>query len=135
MGGGLMQIGTFGPVVFEVSSEKVRTFDSLQRTESGRWTTHEVLHQKPKSEFLGADNGSITFDMYFNVALNVHPQKEIDMLIRMVRVGAVHTLIIGEKRHGIHKWKITSVGQTYNKWDNRGNVLTASVSVSLEEYV
>lgn len=130
-----MQIGTFGPVVFEVSSEKVSTFDNFQRTESGRWAAHEVLHQKPKSEFLGPDVGSITFDMNFNVFLNVHPQKEIDKLIRLVRVGAVHTLIIGEKRHGIHKWKITSVGQTYKTWDNRGNVLSATVSVSLEEYV
>lgn len=127
--------GSWGPLVFEVSIDKVKTFDNLQRTESARWAKHELIGQKPKSEFLGPEQGILSFNMRFNALLGVNPQKELDVLARLVRVGATHTLVIGNKRHGMHKWSIKDIGQSYNTWDNRGNVLTAEVRVNMEEYL
>lgn len=47
-------IGTLGrKIIFEVSDNRVLTFESMSREVSGRWTEHEVLGVKPKAEFLG----------------------------------------------------------------------------------
>lgn len=47
-------IGTLGrKIIFEVSDNRVLTFESMSRDVSGRWTEHEVLGVKPKAEFLG----------------------------------------------------------------------------------
>lgn len=48
-------IGTLGrKIIFEVSDNRVLTFESMSREVSGRWTEHEVLGVKPKAEFFRA---------------------------------------------------------------------------------
>ena len=47
-------IGTLGrKIIFEVSDNRVLTFESMSREVSGRWTEHEVLGVKPKGGCLG----------------------------------------------------------------------------------
>ena len=42
-------IGTLGrKIIFEVSDNRVLTFESMSREVSGRWTEHEVLGVKPR---------------------------------------------------------------------------------------
>ena len=48
-----MSIGSLGNVVFEVSSEKVKTLRDMQRQGSARFATHEIIGKKPLREFLG----------------------------------------------------------------------------------
>ena len=128
-------IGTFGPVTFTVSEQQVRTFDALSRTESARWSKHDVIAKKPVSEFLGPDLGALSFVMHFNATLGVNPRKETDQLIRIVREGEVYPFILGDRRFGMGKYSLKSVKVDFKRVDNRGNVLIAEANVSLEEYV
>lgn len=130
-----MALGSFGDLVFEVSTEKVRTFSDFKRTNSERWASHEIIVEKPKSEFIGPGLDGITFTMRFDVNFGVNPRQEMDRLVDMSRNGEVHYLIIGGKGLGEGMWKIKTLGQEWTVVDNMGNVLSSKIDVTLEEYV
>lgn len=128
-------IGSWGKLIFTVSSKQMKTFDAMKRSESARWSKHDVHLKKPKPVFNGPDQGSITFDMHFSASLGVNPMDEIDKLIRANRSGEVHRLIIGNKRFGLFKYYIASINGEFNYFDNKGLLLSGKVNVTLEEYV
>ncbi len=128
-------IGVWGDVIFSVSEKQLQTFDNFKRTETARWSKHDIHGQKQKSEFLGLDVGKISFTMHFSAYHGVNPRDELNKFIKRVRSGEAHTLIIGNERVGVNKWYIPSVDESWNYVDNRGNVLTADLNVTMEEYV
>lgn len=128
-------IGTWGNVIFSVSDKKVNTFDGFKRSESARWSKHDMHGQKSKSEFTGVDNGKVSFTMHFSAFHGVNPIKELDKFIKCVRSGEAHTLIIGNKRVGVNKWYLPSVDQSWDYFDNKGNILSAGITITMEEYV
>jgi phage protein U len=128
-------IGSFGDIIFEVSSEKVRTIDDFSRSEAGRWAAHEIIGQKPKSEFLGPGLGAIAFKMRFDIRFGVNPKTEMDKLLIMCRSGIAETLIVGGTALGVDKWVIKSVTQNWQHFDNAGRCIVGGTDVALEEYV
>ena len=128
-------IGVWGDVVFSVSLEEVKTFDNYKRSESARWSKHDIHTQKQKAEFVGIDAGNLSFTMHFSAVHGVNPVKELDKFFRYVRSGEAHTLVIGSKRVGVSKWYIPKIDESWNYIDNRGNVLTADINITMEEYV
>ena len=128
-------IGTWGDMVFVASADVIKTFDAFKRTESARWAKHDIHLQKSKSEFLGVDAGKVTFTMRFDASYGLNPREELNKLVKYVRNGEAHKLIIGGKRVGIGKWYMPDTNQDWNFFDNLGNVLVGSVTVNLEEYV
>ena len=71
--------------------------------------------------------------MNFNKLLGVDPLKEIEEVAKMCREGQAEQLIINGKPFGEHKLLITSISAAMNTIDNRGNVLSAAISVTLKE--
>ena len=128
-------LGSWGKLVFSVSDDFIKTFDNMKRSESARWSKHDVHLQKSKSEFMGVDAGGLTFDMHFSVTFGVNPMNEIDKLIRANRAGEVHMLVIGNKRFGLNKYYIASINADLKHWENRGHLLSGSINVTMEEYV
>ena len=87
-------IGTLGDVVFETSSEKIRTFDNMKRDGSARWTAHEVMSNKPVLEFIGPDIEQISFSMRLDVALGINPTAELETLREVRDKGEAVKLIL-----------------------------------------
>jgi phage protein U len=129
-----LPIGTFGDIVFEVSTEKVRTFDDLRRRGSARWATHEVIGKKPVKEFIGPGLESIRFSMQFSAALGVNPLDEINRLRELRDNGEPQELIIGGAPVGGNLWVVEEISEDWDKLDNRGNLLFAEIDVELQEY-
>lgn len=128
-------LGSFGDVVFEVSSEKIRTFDKFTRNSADRWSTHDIIGKKPKSEFDGPGLDTVTFTMWFDANFGVNPREEMENLLIMSRDGQVADLTIGGKGLGVAQWKIKSLGQNWEVIDNQGRLLKSGLDVTLEEYV
>lgn len=128
-------IGTFGPITFVCSDQRILTFMGFSRGESARWGKHDVIGKKSKSEFLGPDIGTVSFEIRLDAHWGINPRKELDALTTMVRNGEVHRLLIGGKGLGVNKWYITNVNQSWDKIDNKGNVIIARATLTLEEYV
>lgn len=122
-----------GKIIFEVSDEKVLTFTEFTKTVSANWTNHKMISGKPKSEFLGAELQTITMDIKLDATLGVKPIETIGLIERMVEHGLSMVFVLGNERVGKNCWKITSVSETWNRILNHGELVSASVSLSLEE--
>lgn len=128
-------IGVWGDLTFEVSADLIRTFDNFKRIESARWSKHDIHSKKTKPELVGIGQGTVSFTMKFSASFGVNPMREVDKLVVANRSGEAHTLIIGSKRFGQFKYYISSLDIGMNYFDNRGNLLSVDVNISMEEYV
>lgn len=127
-------IGVLGDIVFNVSKEAINTFDNLKWDSSVKYATHDRHLQDELLEFMGPAADTITFDMKFSIFLGVDPLVEIVKLLNAERKGEVMRLVIGTKAYGKNKWVITGTGKALEKFDNKGRLLSAKVSVSLKAY-
>ena len=128
-----MSIGTFGPLTFETSEKRIRTFDAFKRKTGAKFEEHAIIGLKPKLEFTAPGLDDISFQVVFSAYLGLNPTKEIDSLREIVQKGEYHPLIIGGKTLG--KFVIESVSEAWNHVDNKGNLLDAAVDISLKEYI
>lgn len=127
-------IGTLGDIVFSVSRGQVKTFDGFKWDSSAQYATHNRHLMQPLLEFTGTDLDTITFSVVFSVFLGVNPMGEITKLLNAERAGKVMRLVIGRKAYGTYKWVITKTSKDLERFDNRGNLLHAKVSISLKMY-
>lgn len=127
-------IGSWGGVVFAVSRKEIKTFTGLKWDSGAKYSTHDRHLKAPLLEFTGTDVESMTFSMFFSVFLGVNPMTEIAKLLSAMRKGEVHRLVIGPKAYGTNKWVITKLSNSLDRYDNRGNLLAAKVSVTMKSY-
>lgn len=127
-----MAIGTYGDVTFEVSTDRVRTFDGFTRSGKARWAVHELAQEKPVLQYVGPEAEEIKFSMNFSASLGLTPRTEVEKLRAIRDKGEPQTLTIGGQ--GMGKWALESLDESHTRHDNRGNLLSASVNVSLKEY-
>ncbi|MBP2655897.1 MAG: hypothetical protein H6Q73_3466 [Firmicutes bacterium] len=119
------------------TSVKVMTFDNLQREGDGRWATHEIIGQdkKPVMEFIGPGLETLSFSIMLNTMLGITPVDELKKIRKLRDNGVVCTFTIGGNAVTSNSWVITKLSETHKSYDNKGNLLAASVNVSLSEYV
>lgn len=128
-------IGTLGrKIIFEVSDNKVLTFEGMGREVSGRWTSHDVLGVKPKAEFLGPACQTVSLTIRLSASLGVKPRRILDTVERMVETGSAEYLVIGGKLVGRRPFRITGSSETWDKVYSRGELAKATMTLSLEEY-
>lgn len=131
----MAQIGNLGKdIVFETSDQRIFTFSRFSQRVSGRWSKHEVILDKPKSEFNGADLRTITFTIALDAHLGVRPRKMLERLEDFVENGEVDMLVIGNRRIGLGMWKMTDLSESWDYLYSKGELVRASVDISLEEY-
>lgn len=127
-------IGSWGDIVFAVSRKEIKTFTGLKWDSGAKYSTHDRHLKAPLLEFTGTDVESMTFSMFFSAFLGVNPMTEIAKLLTAMRKGEVHRLVIGPKAYGTNKWVITKLSNSLDRYDNRGNLLVAKVSVTMKSY-
>lgn len=127
-------IGYYGPIKFETSDKRILTFTDFQRESTVRKERHEVIGRKPVPEFIGPDLDQITFSVYLSVVNGVNPRVDAERWLRMSRSGEAHPLIIGKRGLGYDRWTIENVSQMWDVVLNKGQVYSAKVDITLEEY-
>ena len=132
----MAQIGNLGKlIVFEVSSKKVLTFRAMTQSVSGRWTVHNVIGGKPKSEFLGPGQSSIALTVFLSANHGIKPRSTIERIEKAIEKGEHFPLVIGGKKVGNHEWAITNMSETWDKIIKDGRLVSANLSITLAEYV
>lgn len=130
-----MAIGNLGRLItFETSDRRILTLHNLKREVSGRWATHSRIGKKPLRQFLGADTDKVTFTVKLDARHGVRPRKTIDAIEKYIRNGIPDTLVIGGKKIGKSKMTINSMSETWEEVWNRGELVRASLDLTLEEY-
>ena len=128
-------IGAFGTLIFEVSAQRVITFDNYKRTTKAKYAKHEIIGRPPVSEFVGRELESITLTITLISCLGVTPEEEALKLRDICQRGEPNFLIIGNTVYGENEFVITDVSESVLHWTGGGNVLTNKLDVTFEEYV
>lgn len=128
-------IGCLGDIVFEVSEDTVRTLDNMVWSGSARYAVHERHLTDALTEFTGLDPDKITFDIMLSSELGVDPMTEVAKIWDIERSGRAVPLTIGTKGYGKYRWTITKHETKPKAHYINGDIHTATVSVSLQEYL
>lgn len=128
-------VGSYGSIVFEVSNQKVRTFDGFTRGGSGRWSEHEITGRKPLSEFTGPGLEEISFSIRLDIFHGVSPAEELRKLREMRDKGQASILIIGGEPVTQNLWFLETIKEQHKTHTGDGKLLTAIAELTLKEYV
>ena len=128
-------VGCLGDVIFTVSRSVVRTLDNMTWSGSARYATHERHLTHALTEYTGLDPDKITFDSLLSAELGVDPIAEVVKLWNIERSGRAVPLTVGTKGYGKYRWNILKHEMKMKTFYGNGDVHTATVSVSLQEYL
>lgn len=128
-------VGCLGDVIFTVSRSVVRTLDNMTWSGSARYATHERHLTHALTEYTGLDPDKITFDILLSAELGVDPIAEVVKLWNIERSGRAVPLTVGTKGYGKYRWNILKHEMKMKTFYVNGDVHTATVSVSLQEYL
>lgn len=125
-------IGSFGDIIFTVSSSHIKTFDELSRRTAAKFADHEVAGKKPISEFTGEELDEITFNIQLNRTYAT-PERDLMLLNKIKSSGVANRLIIGSRNLG--KFTLREFEENLTHVGKNGAILFAEVSLTLAEYI
>lgn len=131
-----MVVGSWGNVlIFEVSDDKILTFNKLTRAVGSEWAKHSRIGLKDQSEFIRPTVQKLTFTISLNAMLGVKPRAMLEVIEKAIENGEVNTFVVGGKKIGKNRWKIKSVSEAWDTFLNKGELVKAKVNVTMEEYL
>lgn len=130
-----MAIGSIGKLItFETSDKRILTPQGFKKEVSGRWATHARILKKPRRQFLGPDTVKITFAIVLDAVHGVKPRKTLKAIEKDVKKGTPRSIVIGGKKVVSNKVTINSVSETWDEVWDKGELVRATVELSIEEY-
>lgn len=131
-----MAIGCWGTaLIFSTSDRRILTFNDMNRTVGSEWATHSRIGLKDQVEYLRPKLQKLTFTMDLDATLGVRPRATLDMIASYTERGSVFPMVVGGKRIGSYRWRITGSNETWEVVMDRGELVRAKVNVTMEEYV
>ena len=128
-------IGCLGDIPFQVSSDTVQTLNNAKWTGSAKYAMHQRHAADAITEFIGNDPDKFTFEMILSAYLGVNPMSLLDKIAQYRREGRTLPLVIGDTAYGKYRWTIISHDARVQYTDERGNVLSQTVKITLQEYL
>lgn len=130
-----MQIGCLGDIAFKTSADTVRTVSNVTWSGSANYNTHSRHLTDALTEFTGLAPDEITFDIVLSAYLGVNPMTDLAKLWDYERKGQALPLVIGSKAYGKYRWTIKSHKIKMETFSGSGDLMSATVSVNLLEYI
>ena len=130
-----MAIGSLGDVVFEVSSDKVRTFNDLQVQLKANYMEHAIHGKKGLLEFTGFAASTMTITIDLLASLGVVPKDELTGLEEILTNHEAVPFILNGEPQGDNLWVLESLSESYPVINNKGELISVRVTLNLKEYV
>lgn len=130
-----MQIGCLGDIAFQVSADMVRTVSNMTWSGSANYNAHSQHLTDALTEFTGLAPDEMTFDIVLSAYLGVNPMTDINKIWEYERKGQALPLVIGSKAYGKYRWVIKSHKIKMETFSGSGDLMSATVSISLLEYI
>ena len=130
-----MAIGSLGDVAFEVSSENVRTFSDLQIQRKANYAEHAIHGKKGLLEFTGLAPLTASMKIDLLASLGVVPKDELAALVEILTKHEAVPFILDGEPQGDNLWVLESMSESYPVINNKGEIISVSVTLNLKEYV
>jgi phage protein U len=131
-------IGSLGGVVFEVSSERVKTFQDLKFQYSMKYAQHDIHGGVGLLELTGRAPATCSLKILLDSALGVDPKDELKELLEIMLKGAAVGFILDGSPQALERggqWVIESATETWKVVDHTGKMISAEVDLQLKEYM
>ncbi len=129
-------VGNFGSrITFQTSDQRILTFSGMTQKVSGKYAKHSIQGQKDRPEFTGPGNRSVSFKIVLNVMLGIRPREVLNSIEAAVESGEAEYLVIGGRPVGNNRFYISSVSEAYDVVLAGGEIASATLNVTMEEYV
>ena len=128
-------IGSLGSVVFEVSTERVRTFRDLQIQRSAKYSEHAIHGRKGLLEFTGLSPASMSLSVRLDAGLGVNPKEELNTLHDVLTKHQAVPFILDGEPQGDGLWVLEGLDEKHEIVDNHGTSIAVEVSLKLKEYI
>lgn len=125
-------IGSFGPVVFQVSGEVLSLVKDVRRKTAVRVEEHQVVGAKPRLEFLAPELDETSFKVFWHITFGLNPRAEIRRLRMLCAQGVAQRLILGGENFG--RYLLTEVSESWLRSGPKGEPLVAEASLTFKEY-
>ena len=129
------KIGALGPIPFYVSSRATQTIRNVSWSGSGIYSAHNRIGSTTLVEATGSDADRFSFEMLLSADLGVNPWDAVKALLQAERNQTAMQLTIGDHGYGRYRWLIASHDIKLNRFDMKGNLMEAVVSINLVEYL
>lgn len=126
-----METGSFGGIVFEVSSDHIKTWDGFSRSMKAGFAVHEVAAGKPKLEATGMDLARIGFSVRLDVQF-CKVLDEIESMAVVLTAQEPQVLVIGGRPLG--RYVLTEIDEKRRHTDGAGRVLVAGLDLKFQEW-
>lgn len=128
-------IGSLSEVVFEVSTERVRTFRDFQIQRSAKYSEHAIHGRKGLLEFTGLSAASMSLSIRLDAGLGVNPKEELNTLHDILNKHKAVPFILDGEPQGDGLWVLEGLDENHEIIDNHGTSIAVEVSLKLKEYI
>ena len=128
-------IGTLGGIAFEVSEERIRTFNNYKFSAGASYSEHNIHNKKSLIEFTGLKASNVTLDIVLDESLGLDVGDELKELFNLMEDHKPVKFILDGKIQGWEKWIIESLDVSHDIINNKGHTIKASVNIKLREYI
>lgn len=128
-------IGYLEEIIFNVSEREILTFKELSHSSSAKFHDHEIIGQKPLSEFLGCDLDKISLKIELNQELGANISETLEKIKQYEISGTPLNFVVGHETFGSDKWVIESSSRAYDYIYQNGVITSVSVDLNLSEFI
>lgn len=126
-----MIVGAFGPIVFSVSSDVVRTFRNGSRERGTTFATHEPIGHPPRLEPTSRELDQVKLEIELDHDLGTSPAVELVALNELMDLQMPWPLILGPVPMG--EYVLTKISEEWKRFTRAGVLAKVAISVSLLE--
>jgi phage protein U len=128
--------GIFGSFLFGKSFGSFQSFYEVDRSEATRWEDHDVLLQKPRSEYIGPDLIEVSIKLHLNAEWSGRLSPIIAHLKGMQRAAIAACLLLGGQAQGpgASFFVLREMHEAYSMWLPDGSPVICDLDLSFVEY-
>lgn len=130
-----MPIAVFAGKTFNVSSEKVYTFNEFNLSSSLNTESQDVDGKKPSTYVKGPGLNTMSFSIPVKISFGYYPLAEYESWETIKDKAIAYPFIIGGKPIGVNKWQLKNVSLNNTTADNKGTILSGVIQLEFEEYI
>ena len=124
-----MIVGAYGPVVFSVSADVVRTFRGGSRERETTFAVHEPIGHAPRLEPTSPVLDKVKLEINLDHDLGTSPALELVALSELMDLQMTWPLILGPIPMG--EYVLTNISEEWRRFTRAGVLAKVAVSISL----